>query len=235
MTCVVTAPAARLPTAQTVSHATSANSSKRCAQRNTTQPVLLGGHSAGGGLVLNALASPFVEGVCSALLIAPLLGINSKTVRPLFGGWLKRVRLLRLGLVILANLFGITRFNQLPVAEFNTQACLHDPRFAREWGFSSVFGFGPGPAQSNWAQLASLPILLIAGDQDECFQSEHYPDELERLAPEAETVILRGLGHWDVLTDRAALDACSSWLQAQLPMSSELDTGREQQRHARTG
>lgn len=203
--------------------------------QNSQSTILLGGHSAGGGLVLNALSSHWVEGVSGGLLLAPFLGIDSKTVRPLFGSWLSHVHLRRLAGVILANLCGITRFNRVPVAKFNLDASLHDPRFAREWPFSAVFGFGPGPIEADPSAPATPPLRLIAGDRDECFRSEFYPEEAERLAPGTETVILPGLGHWDVLSNNAALDACASWLQTHVPKAADLVTGKEQTRHARTG
>jgi alpha-beta hydrolase superfamily lysophospholipase len=196
-------------------------------------PVVLGGHSAGGGLVLNALAGGFVPAAAGALLFAPFLGIASPTVRPLFGGWLKRVRLLRLAGAVLANLAGVTRWNRLTVAEFNPEASLHDLRYAREWSFATVAGFGPGPAAQDRVRLAALPVMLIAGDRDECFRAELYPREIARLAPAADCIVLPGLGHWDVLTDRAALDACAQWLGKLVPTAEgrSIDEGLE--RHAR--
>lgn len=195
--------------------------------------LVLGGHSAGGGLVLNALAGGFVEGAAGALLLAPFLGIANPTVRPLFGGWLKRVRLLRLAGVILANLAGSTRWNRLTVAEFNPEANLHDPRYAREWSFATVAGFSPGPAMQDCGKLATVPVMLIAGDRDECFRAELYPREIARLAPSADCIVLPGLGHWDVLTDRAALEACANWLGKLVPAAEGLSTDGGLERHAR--
>lgn len=174
--------------------------------------VLIGGHSAGGGLVLNALRSPYLEGVSGCLLLAPFLAIDSPTLRQFFGGWLSRVRRVRLGLVVLANALGIRAFNDLPVIDFDAEAFLHDPRYARQWSFTTIFGFSPGPVGAP--PLGDMPVMLIAGTADNCFHPERYAKALRRIAPKGEVALLPGLGHWDVLTHDTALDAAADWVQA---------------------
>lgn len=172
--------------------------------------VIVAGHSAGGGLVLNALRSPYLQGVSGCILLAPLLAIDSPTMRQFFGGWLMRIRRVRLGLLVIANALGIRRFNHLPVVHFDTEAFLHDPRYAREWSFTTILGFGPGPA--NAPPLPPIPVLVMAGTEDNCFRSERYAREIARIAPDAEIALFPGLGHWDVLTQQAPLDACAAWI-----------------------
>lgn len=201
--------------------------------------IFLGGHSAGGGLAINVLGSTYDYGISGGygisgcLLLAPFLGIDNPTVRPLFGGWLKRIWFARLGLVILANLIGVTRYNRIPVVEFNAEASLHDPRFAREWSFTSVHGLGPGPVRADRSALSAVPIRLIAGDRDECFRSHLYASAIAAFAPDADVVILGGLGHWDVLTDSAALDACCAWLKALIPLAETEHSAEVLDNHAR--
>lgn len=177
--------------------------------------VIVGGHSAGGGLVLQVARGPHAAAVSGWLLLAPYLRIDSDTVRPYFGGWLAKVHRLRLTAIMAANLLGIRRFNDRVVARFEREACLHDPRFVREWSFATTFGFGPGAAPERARRRIGedAPVLLVSGDRDECFVSERYPAALAKIAPHGEVRMFAGLGHWDVLVDQAVLDACSRWIE----------------------
>lgn len=177
--------------------------------------VIVGGHSAGGGLVIQAARGAHAEAVSGWLLLAPYLQIDSDTLRPYFGGWLSRIHRLRLVAIITANMLGVTRFNDRVVATFDREACLHDPRFVREWSFATSFGFGPGPVPGRAARRirSAAPVLLVSGDQDDCFISERYPAALATIAPQGEVRVVEGLGHWDVLVDRTVLDLCSRWIE----------------------
>lgn len=198
------------------------------ALRATRRPsaIVLGGHSAGGGLVLNALRSPYLSGISGCLLFAPFLAIDSPSVRPFFGGWAARLYRRRLVLAIAANLLGSRRFNSLTIARFDSEAVIHDPRYAREWSFDTVFGFGPGPAGSG--PLPDMPVLLAAGTADDCFRAEYYEQDLARITPRGEVVLFEGLGHWDVLTDAAALDLYAAWLGRHFAQGRAADADRRQ-------
>ena len=180
--------------------------------RNRGNPdVVLAGHSAGGGLVLNAITSGYAAPVAGCLLLAPFLGFESPTARGHFGGWLSSIDGAGLARAALANLAGNTRLNQRPLIRFNADAYLHDPRYAREWSFDTIFGFGPGPAACR-REISDIPVLLLAGDRDDCFKTERFAHALRQLAPQGRTMILPGLGHWDILADVSALAACEAWL-----------------------
>lgn len=195
--------------------------------RKTRRPeaIAIAGHSAGGGLVLNALRSPYLTGVSGCLLLAPLIANIGPTLRPFFGGWLLSVKRFRLGLVLLANAMGIRRFNLAPMARFDPEACLHDPRYAREWSFATIFGFSPGPV--DVPKIEGMPVLLLAGTADACFKAEHYAGELKKIAPQGEVRLLPGLGHWDVLTDTGALDAVTVWLHTHFSSAARIERQRE--------
>jgi pimeloyl-ACP methyl ester carboxylesterase len=193
--------------------------------------VIVGGHSAGGGLAVNVARGPHADAVSGWLLLAPYLRIDSDTLRPFFGGWLTRVYRLRLSAIIAANLLGITRFNDRGVAAFDREACLHDPRFAREWSFAAAFGFGPGPIpdQAHRRIAAGRPVLLLSGERDECFVAERFPAALAPIAPHGEVRLFAGLGHWDILVDREVLNACADWLDSHFgawPAEPAVDTRR---------
>ncbi len=175
--------------------------------------IVVGGHSAGGGLVINAAGLTRQSVVAGWLLIAPYISLNGRSMRPFFGGWVNKFDLARMGRAILANLIGSKRYNQEPVVHFNRDAYLHDPRFVREWPFSAVFGFGPGAVARGKRPFDSSPVLMIYGDSDNCFSPDGYQRDFHSIAPTGECRSFARLGHWDVLVDNSAISAVGQWLE----------------------
>lgn len=177
------------------------------------QRVVVGGHSAGGGLVLGlARAAPEVAN--GYLFLAPFLGLGSPVIRRCFGGWVS-IRPLRLALVTLANLLGIKRFNNTTVVAFDEKACSRELRLVAKWSFNTLLAFGPGRWIPNAPPLpADKPVLLAAGRSDECFHQPLYRQAFETVAPHAQIVEVGG-GHWDLLVEPEAINAIAVWLDQQ--------------------
>lgn len=200
-------------------------------RRNPAAKIILGGHSAGGGLVLNAILRAGDLSIDGCLLLAPYLAINSPTVRPMFGGWLTKLYVPRFFAIACANLVGITRFNDRPVSRFNSEAYLHDPRFARWWSFAQVVGFDPRRALAKHRWTERLPMLVVVGTNDECFRPQAYANTPINLNPEAKIVMLPELGHWDLLTDQAAMAIYRDWM-VKIGATSPSEGQRQEEREA---
>lgn len=174
--------------------------------------IVLGGHSAGGGLVLRFCRRPAGRRISACLFLAPYLGVGSPTVRPLFGGWVK-VRVNRLRAVALASVLGITRFNNTTVVSFDLTACSNRQSYTPSWSFNTLLAMGPG----CWAPHAmridsSKAVLVVAGDRDECFYADAYPKAFQVIAPQAEVRTVENIGHWDVLVDPQVNAITTDWL-----------------------
>jgi pimeloyl-ACP methyl ester carboxylesterase len=177
--------------------------------------IVLGGHSAGGGLVLAFSRTAAAAMVSGYLFLAPYLGLGSKLNRPHFGGWVK-LRGLRLRLLTLANLFGIKRFNQATAVEFNRDACLREPRYTPSWSFTTMLAFGPGRWLDQTPPIpADKPVLVLAGEGDECFVQPLYPEAFRVIAPHAEIFSVGPGGHWDLLVEPKAIVLLGYWLAKQ--------------------
>ncbi|MDB5438007.1 MAG: hypothetical protein JWM33_434 [Caulobacteraceae bacterium] len=176
--------------------------------------VYMGGHSAGGGLVLGFARANAPAQVDGYLFLAPYLGLGSPTIRPRFGGWVK-ARPAPLLLVAAANLFGVKRFNHATVVDFAIEACPEELRLAPSWSFNTLLAFGPGRWLPKAPPLAAdKPVLVTAGRRDECFHPSLYPKAFDVIAPHAEFVETDG-GHWDVLVDPVTIEAVGLWLSRQ--------------------
>jgi non-heme chloroperoxidase len=194
--------------------------------------IVLAGHSAGGGVVLGVSRTQARNLISGYIFLAPYLGLGSPTVRPHFGGWVK-VRSWIFRTLILLNLLGIKRFNHTTVVEFNMDACLHDPRFVRDWSFNTTLAFGPG----NWharatAIPAEKPVLLLAGKSDQCFVEALYRDAFQTIAPHADMPAIGALGHWDILVNLQAIAALEAWLDEKVRDMSSTDDVQEARNEA---
>lgn len=189
--------------------------------------IILAGHSAGGGLVLNVAAGPHMRDIDGILLLAPYLGMSTASTRPYFGGWLSHVKWPQLAMIGLMNLLGITKYNDRPLITFDREACLHDPRYVRDWSFDTLFGFGPGRVRpaSDEMMGSKVPMILISGDQDECFFPERYSAVLDRIAPWASIQLFPGLGHWDILADKRVASFCVNWLDRHFVIEHQMQRG----------
>ncbi len=190
--------------------------------RTPEAPIVLGGHSAGGGLVLRFSRSPAGQRVAAYYFLAPYLGLGSPTIRPLFGGWAK-VQANRLRALSLANVLGIHRFNEATVVSFDLSACPNREAYTTSWSFNTLLAMGPG----RWAPNAlgidgDKPVMVISGDHDECFYPETYAEAFGILAPQAEVRTIADSGHWDVLVDPQAAKITLDWLSRLFP--SELSS-----------
>jgi alpha-beta hydrolase superfamily lysophospholipase len=177
--------------------------------------ITLGGHSAGGGLVVALSRTAADRQVSSYLFLAPFLGLGSPVNRPHFGGWVSlRTGVLRA--LTIANLFGIKRFNNATVVDFNMSACGDDPRYVGSWSFHTMLAFGPGRWIADAPPIAAhKPVLVLAGHGDECFDRSLYPQAFKVVAPQAKIPDVGSIGHWDLLVDDTAIAEIGDWLAGQ--------------------
>jgi non-heme chloroperoxidase len=176
--------------------------------------IVLGGHSAGGGLALAVARTATDADLSGYVFLAPFLGLGSRVNKPHFGGWMKlRGSVVRA--VMWANALGIRRFNQSTVAEFSVGASGGDPRYVPTWSYNTLLAFGPGRWAKDAPPIATdKPVLLMAGADDDCFVQPLYREAFSAIAPHAEMPELRG-GHWDVMVSTAAVAALGEWLADQ--------------------
>jgi non-heme chloroperoxidase len=173
--------------------------------------LCLAGHSAGGGLALGLARTEADALVDSYLFLAPFLGLGCTANRPYFGGWVS-LRGLKLRALTLANLFGIEHFNDATVVDFSIRDAV-DARYVANWSYNTMLAFGPGRWLPDAAPLpAEKPVLVLAGDRDDCFDPALYGDAFATVAPHALIRSAGPIGHWDLLVSDEAISAIAGWL-----------------------
>lgn len=189
--------------------------------------LVLGGHSAGGGLMSRAITGGLDPRLSAYMFFSPYLGLGSNTVRPAFGGWV-HIRLGRMVALFLANLCGIKAFNDETVLTFDLSACPDIWRYTQEWSFNMLLAFGPGIATSKALPIAAdKPVLALVGSKDQCFFPHAYREAFTQLAPQTDLQMVDNCGHWDILIAPETIDLVSDWL-ARLPKAANADTTKAQ-------
>ncbi len=174
--------------------------------------IVVGGHSAGGGLVVRLAGSDQAEGVDGYLLIAPALGIEAPSTNEDFGGLIK-VRLPRLIGLSLLNGIGLGAMDGLDVLYLTYPDEVQRERQVLTYSWRYTKALTPSDYQRDLESIEA-PLLLVAGDEDEIFNAEYYPSIIENHAPHGQVVIKAGFNHFeDIFTNRKTLEVYASWLK----------------------
>ncbi len=182
--------------------------------------LILGGHSAGGGLVARAIKAGLDPLVSGYVFFAPYLGLGSKTVRPSFGGWV-RIRPAVMAAQFLANRLGIDAFADKPVLSFDLSSCPDSWRYRPNWSFNMLMAFGPDVWTPQALPVApGKPMLAVAGENDQCFFPQAYSGAFAQIAPQTEVRLVENCGHWDILIAPDTIALVSTWLGAFLAQES---------------
>jgi alpha-beta hydrolase superfamily lysophospholipase len=176
--------------------------------------LIVGGHSAGGGLVLRAAADLETRGVDGYLLLAPFLGAASPATRPGLGGWV-RLNTRRIKALTALGQVGVAALHRLPVMTFNLPLACRDGREPLSWSYLTMQAFGPRRGAADAQSIPpDRPVLLIAGGGDECFVAGQYDAALRPYLPHLDIRLVADVGHWDLLVDAEVIRDIAGWLSA---------------------
>lgn len=178
------------------------------------QPVILLGHSSGGGLVVRMAGGAHGGLLHGAILLAPFLQHDAPTTRPNAGGWAQVALPRIIGLTIL-NSFGIRALNHLEVIRFAfPDAVLAAPGGeAATTAYSFRLNTSYAPRRDWPRDVASLPpFLLVAGTADEAFVATAYQPAMSAANPHGGQYRLVQVGHLDVVDHPDTFAAIRDWL-----------------------
>jgi alpha-beta hydrolase superfamily lysophospholipase len=181
-------------------------------------PVSLIGFSSGGGLALNAAGQGHAPGIARLILVSPMLGVNappSTADNPNAPerSWAHPDIPRLIGLSIL-NRFGVHYFDYLPVIVF---AAGDSPNLTPVYSHRLLTSMNPQDTDGLLKAVES-PVTLLAGDNDEVFASATYEETVHASRPDAEVMLLPGIGHVGMTLEPAALEA----IAAAVPRNAEL-------------
>jgi alpha-beta hydrolase superfamily lysophospholipase len=164
-------------------------------------PLVLIGHSAGGGFALRVAGSPIQSLFSRTVLLAPYLGYDATTNRPNSGGW-ANADIPRIIALHILRRAGITCCQAMPAVAFAVPP--HSEKVQTSvYTYRLISNFGvKGTYRDNLA-AAKGPITIIAGADDELMIASNYRAAVTEF-PAVDVKLLDGANHMAVVSDLTA-------------------------------
>jgi pimeloyl-ACP methyl ester carboxylesterase len=182
-------------------------------KRGLTGPVVLGGHSSGGGLVVRFAGGAQAALAARFLMLAPIV-LTSPAIRGgNAGGW-ARLHLKRLLGLVALNAAGVRGLDALPIVEFNKPAALWDGTETLAYSYRLNVSLHP---RVNWRRdLAALGTesLVLVGEGDQAIDGLALQGMFAHYAPGATFRMLPGVDHFGVFIQPPAITEIVDWLKA---------------------
>jgi acetyl esterase/lipase len=169
-------------------------------------PIVLGGHSSGGGFVLRFAGGqgPVQEPIAAYLALAPIIPRTAAVRNGDAGGWnvihLRRI----IGLVGL-NLLGLHGFDGLPVIAFNKPVAAWDGSETLAYSWRLNVSYHPRNAYAG--DVAAMPpgSLVLVGARDEAVDAQGLGTVLREAGYRGGSEVLPDINHFGIFRDPAAL------------------------------
>ena len=180
--------------------------------RGDEGPVVLGGHSSGGGLVVRFAGGAYGDLVSAYLPVSPVIPLAPTVRGDDAGGWALLHQRRLYGLLAL-NAVGFHGLDGLPIIRFNKPEEYRDGTETLSYSYRLNTSYHP--RFDYRADLAAMkgPVLVLVGADDEANDAGAFGPLLAGAAPDAELRILLGISHFEVFTDDAAFEEMGSWLE----------------------
>ena len=178
-------------------------------------PIIVGGHSSGGGLAVRFAGGKHGALADGYLLLAPFLKYNAPTTRLNSGGWAMPNSRRIAGLTMLNNL-GFHGLDGLTVIQFAMpQSVLAGPLGdSATTAYSHRLNSSFAPRRRYGRDLTAMtqPFLLVAGLDDEAFIAGQYEPTISQYTSSGSYVLLPGTGHIDLLTSPELAPIVAGWI-----------------------
>jgi alpha-beta hydrolase superfamily lysophospholipase len=174
-------------------------------RNNASGPIVLLGHSAGGGFALRVAASPIQQLFARTILLAPYLGYTAPTNRPNSGGWANADIPRYIGIRLLQKV-GIECCDALPVLAFAVRP--NSQRFQTGvYSYRLTANFAVDRDYRRNLDAATRPVTIIAGKDDELMLAENYAEAVRGVSRPVNVKLIDGVDHMGIVSDPAAVSA----------------------------
>jgi non-heme chloroperoxidase len=174
-------------------------------------PIVLGGHSSGGGFAIRFAGGAHASLVSRFLVLSPAIPTSPTLRDGSAGGW-ARVHLRRLIGLQLMNVFGIRRFNGLPVIEFNKPARFLDGTETLSYSYRLNASYHPRNNYMADVRRLTDNAMIFIGEKDEAIDAQRLKALLDRKSPATPITILADVNHFEIFTSGAVHGVLIDWL-----------------------
>ncbi|WP_219914461.1 alpha/beta hydrolase [Thalassobacillus sp. CUG 92003] len=180
-------------------------------KRHPEQPIILGGHSSGGGTVIRFAGGEFSHNAVNRyLLIAPYIHHNAPTNKS-NNEWANVNTPRIIGLSML-NQIGITHLNDRNVISFNMPNNYRDNTETLRYSYRLQTSMHPRPDYEKDISSMDGEVLVLAGSGDKSFKADQY-EKVFNTHPNTEVMIMEGLSHFAPINDNDAQNEIATWLE----------------------
>ncbi|MBA3954759.1 alpha/beta fold hydrolase [Candidatus Dependentiae bacterium] len=188
------------------------------AKQHPSISLYLGGHSSGGGMVLNYSNYNHHQAIKGYLLIAPYLGRNSGAIQDHADPAESFAKSVRVWVFILNALSGGYFFSHTPSVFFNYPKELieKEPKIVTSYTVPMMAATSPENPQELFAKIDKA-FLLLAGKNDEQFVASNVVEyknfSSAAIAQKSTAEIIPAVQHLDILLNAAGY--CAKFIQEQ--------------------
>jgi alpha-beta hydrolase superfamily lysophospholipase len=177
--------------------------------RGQNGPLILGGHSSGGGFAIRFAGGPHTSLVSGYLLLSPVIPLSPVFKR--HSGWATAdiKRMIRLSIL---NTFGISAFNGMPTIWFNKPQDLRDGTETLVYSYRLNTSMHPHFKYQHDVAALGDNVLVLIGSEDQQNFADAYAPLTKRFDPKARVVVLPGVDHLGIMNNPAMVDAAGKWL-----------------------
>jgi non-heme chloroperoxidase len=175
-------------------------------------PIILGGHSSGGGFAIRFAGGACGASVSNYLILSPIIPTSPAVRLGNAGGWAS-FHLRRLYGLLILNAFFIRGFNALPIVEFNKPPEFWDGTETLSYSYRMNASYHPRYRYAADLRALKNRALILVGSDDESVDAEALRVIAETSAPLSRFAVLQKVNHFGIFTEAAALDAMIAWLQ----------------------
>ncbi len=168
------------------------------------QPIVLLGHSAGGGFALRAAGAPIQDLFARTVLLAPYLGYDAPTNRDNSGGWASPDIPRILALAFLSRV-GLPCCEALPALAFAVRPNA-EKYVASTYSYRLLRNFATAGYKADLT-AAKHPVSVIAGAADELMLADKYADAVHAVAPAVDVKLIAGVNHMEIVSAPQAVSA----------------------------
>lgn len=174
-------------------------------------PIVLGGHSSGGGFVIRFAGGAYARLASRFLLLSPVIPTSATLKGRSAGGW-AHVNLRRIiGLAIL-NALGMRGFNALPVIEFNKPVRFRDGTETLAYSWRLCTSYQPRTRYAADVQKLAARAMVLIGEQDEAVDARRLRELFDQASPASTFTILPDTNHFAIFTSPAVHEKLAQWL-----------------------
>jgi pimeloyl-ACP methyl ester carboxylesterase len=181
-------------------------------RRGLRGPVVLGGHSSGGGLAVRFAGGPNAALATGFLMLAPVVPASPAIRGGNSGGW-ARLHLKRLLGLVALNAVGVKGLNALPVLELSKPAALWDGTETLAYSYRLNVSLHPRADWRRDLRALGAGSLVLVGDGDQAIDAGALKKMFARHARGATFRTLPDVDHFGVFAQPAAVGEIVAWLK----------------------